>query len=149
MLVYCPYVPCNSLCVLFVVFVISLYFVSDYISEDFYIENVKTTEEGMIQRPNGKDKFNGMVANRHYLEDMIETKNTSIKIKNLNEFNSDRDPEQLCTYFLIAMSICMFFICNTVPEHFFRKRFKLEKCLHIVVEKECGCTVVYDTIKDI
>lgn len=149
MLIYCPYVPCNSLCVLFVIFVISLYFVSYYISEDFYTENIETTKEGTIQRLISKDKLNGVVANKHYLEDIIETKNSSIKIKNLNEFNSHRDPEQLCTYSLIAMSICMFFICNTVPEHFFRRRFKLEKCLHIVVEKECGCTVVYDTIKDL
>lgn len=149
MLIYCPYVPCNSFCVLFVILVISLYFVSVYISEDFTIENIATTKENTVRRPIGKDKLNWVSTNRFLLEDVTETKNSSIKIKNLTEFNYNRDPEELCTYSLIVMSICMFFICNTIPEHFFRKRFKLEKYLHIVVEKECGCTVVYDTIKDL
>lgn len=50
--------------------------------------------------------------------------------------------------YLYAMSACVFVLCNTLPEHCFRRRVDIDKCKRLTVEKECGCGVVYDAIEE-
>lgn len=53
-----------------------------------------------------------------------------------------------CFLPFFVMSTCMFLLGNYLPEHCFRKKTKHDKTQDVLVEKDCGCTIVYNTIKE-
>lgn len=129
--------PCNCFCYLFIVFIVSSYLFIIYISDNLIEQNFinKTdqlyigveNEKSLIDTHDGKDR-NGI--NYSTAQDREE-----------NDLN-------ICYISMFVMSMCMFLFCNIFPEYCFRKRIKLDKCQHVIVEKECGCTIMYKMIKE-
>jgi len=137
MLILCPFVPCNCFCYLFIVFIVSFYLFIIFISGDITDKNV----------PN---KSNQIFVNGENPKSLIDTHGR----QNVNEMNnstagfSEENHLNICYSSLFVMSTCMFLFCNTFPEFCFRKRMKLDKCQNVIVEKECGCTITYQTLKE-
>jgi len=134
MLVLCSFVPCNCFCYLFIVFVVSFYLFVIFISTDKNVPN--KSNQIFINGENPKS-----------LTDILDRQNVN-KMNNSTAGFSEENYLNICYSFLLVMSMCMFLFCNTFPEFCFRKRMKLDKCQNVIVEKECGCTIVYQTLKE-
>lgn len=136
MLILCPFVPCNCLCILFLCFIVSTCFYVILISDI----TTNTSNVNISNENSNGEKSNSLI-DTYDQKDEAKIESVEFNFTNGNEFT-------ICFLYLIIMSTCMLLFCNIFPEYCFRKRIKIEKCKHVIVQKACGCSIVYDTIKE-
>lgn len=131
MLLICPLVPCNCLVILFIGFIISssFYFL---LTSQFIIRSKNLYS---IHRNANREKLNALI-DIYGQKDEID--DTAIDLINEKEYT-------MCFMYLIIMSFCMFIFCNIFPEYCCRKRIKTNKLEHVIVQTDCGCSIVYNT----
>lgn len=79
---------------------------------------------------------------------LIDEKNTKHVNENRTILLNTKGRKYTGFFTLFVISTCFFLFSNTFPEYCVRKRIELNKFENVTVEKECGCTILYDAIQE-
>lgn len=142
MLLICPYFRVQWCCIVFVLSMFAAYYLITTIKDNVsvqYITSYNTSEENA-----SREKTKMWVDSYDQIKEATDCENKDPTF----QFNSASGKFIICCFCFFGLSLVL---CTLLFRFFYPescKTVKLEKCQHIIVEKDCGCKIVYDPIEE-